>query len=63
MVSATTLASSTCERENITFMMELRDEKVEKEMKDKEKQSRIEFLVKRYEDANGTMTPEISQLL
>jgi hypothetical protein len=47
------------ERENITFMVELRDEEVQKEMKDKEKQSRIEFLVNRYETANGTMTPEM----
>jgi hypothetical protein len=44
--------------ENVTFMVELRDEDVEKEMADKEKQSRIDFLTKRYEDAHGAMSPE-----
>lgn len=46
-------------KENVTFMVELRDAETEQAMKAKEKQSRIEFLVKRYEDANGTMTPEM----
>lgn len=45
-------------QENVTFMVELRDEGVEKEMADKEKQSRIDFMLKRYEDANGVMSPE-----
>lgn len=44
--------------ENVTFMVELRDEDVEKEMADKEKQSRIDFLMKRYEDAHGAMSPD-----
>lgn len=43
----------------VAIMVELSDAETEKVMKDKEKQSRIEFLVKRYETANGTMTPEM----
>lgn len=42
--------------ENITFMVELRDAEVEKTMKDEEKQSRVEFLIKRCENAHGVMS-------
>jgi uncharacterized membrane protein len=45
--------------ENVTLMVELSDAEVEKEMKDEKKQNRIEFLVKRYETANGPMSEEM----
>jgi hypothetical protein len=45
-------------RENVSFMVELSDEAAEQGLKDKEKQSRLDFLIKRYEDANGAMSPE-----
>lgn len=46
-------------REDINVMVELSDAEVQKDMKDKEKQSRTEFLINKYETANGTMSPEM----
>lgn len=45
-------------RENITVMLRLSDPKVEKAMKEEEKQRRIEFEINVYESKNGPMTPE-----
>lgn len=43
----------------VAIMVELRDEAVQKEMKEEKKQSQIEFLVNRYETEHGPMTSEM----
>jgi hypothetical protein len=45
-------------RENIIIMLHLSDQKVEQNIRETEKQRRIEFEINVYEGENGPMTPE-----
>lgn len=44
--------------ENVTLMVELSDAEVEKTMADEDKKNRVEFLIKRCENAHGVMSSD-----